>query len=116
MELIFEIAGGKYEPDGEVNYKYIDNAGSFEAALIKYNTVKGYPFSYLRMVFEDGLHKKCVTLLGEPTDEEIYAAGLEASITRLFDVVIGTKAVDVGSTKGQLDCIYNYVRATKKGK
>ena len=46
---MFTVVAGKYEADGERNYKYIENFATRQEAEEALARVKGYPFSELEV-------------------------------------------------------------------
>lgn len=80
-KLMFEIAGGKYEPDGEVNYKYINSTDSAEEALRMYAGVDDYPFSYLRLIIKEDGARTEHTLVGDKTDAEYSSSSAKTVST-----------------------------------
>lgn len=44
-EFPFTVIAGKYEEEGERNYKYIEDFKTFEEAFKALLKVKGYPFA-----------------------------------------------------------------------
>ena len=117
MELSFEIAGGKYEPDGAVDYKYISSTSSCEMALALYEKAKEYPFNYLRVITHLYGIRKEVTLFGDNTDEEIATLRLKIDISHLWMAATGNNfATLMVDPREQFECVMKYVRATKKGK
>lgn len=116
-ELSFEIAGGKYEPDGEVNYKYIDSTDSAEEALRLYAKVDGYPFCYLRAISRSRGVRREVTLLGDETEAELITARMRMCVAALCMTVTGARFVDIAADpEEQLAIVEKYIRTMKKGK
>lgn len=116
-ELSFEIAGGKYEPDGEVNYKYINSTDSAAEAMSMFALVDGYPFCYLRAISHSRGVRREVTLLGDETEAELITARMRMSVASLWMTVTGARFVDIAADpEEQLAVVEKYIRTMKKGK
>lgn len=113
-KICFEIAGGKYEPDGEVNYKYIDSTDSAEKALRMYAGVEGYPFSYLRLIISEDGAQSTFTLLGDKTDVEYADMCARTGLLRLWMLVTGASIVDIDITpEEQLAVVQAFVKGVR---
>lgn len=111
MDIKFEIAGGKYEPDGAINYKYIDSTESSHVALAMYACIADYPFNYLRVILHDDGQRREITLLGDTTEEENKALCLRMDIASLWMTIKGEQFVDLASDPGeQFACIAKHVK------
>ena len=109
-KLMFEIAGGKYESDGEVNYKYINSTDSAEEALRMYASVEGYPFNYLRVIISDEGARSDITLLGDKTDAEYANMRVRMGISRLWMKATGASFSDIATDpEEQLEALRAYM-------
>ena len=109
-KLMFEIAGGKYEPDGEVNYKYINSTDSAEEALRAYASVEGYPFNYLRVIISDEGARSDITLLGDKTDAEYANMRVRMGISLLWMKATGASFSDLATDpEEQLEALRAYM-------
>lgn len=108
MKFYFEIAGARYDM-GELNYKYIDDAETYEEALAKYRKTLGYPYRYLRLIIkkEDGPAIP-ITLHGDKSEEELEPLNMRMGIAQLWMSVTGEHSVDTKADwKRQLEDIHH---------
>lgn len=116
LELSFEVAGGRYEPDGSVNYKFATEVASAEEALTLYERVKGYPYNYLRAITSQCGIRKEVTLFGDNTDEEIAVFRLKMDVSHLWMITTGEHFADLRADPcEQVDEVLTRVIAMKEG-
>ena len=75
-KIVFHVDAGRFESDGEKNYKYCDQAETLEGAIQMYEMALGYEFVefYLVVTLPNGL-KRTVYLDGGPTDENRACLG-----------------------------------------
>lgn len=71
LHVNFEVEAGKYEADGEKNYKVCFTTENFVDAVEMYNKCIGYPFNDLRVLVGVDDAWSTMTILGEQTDKEI---------------------------------------------
>lgn len=97
-KMYFDIAGGKYEPDGSINYKYCNATMSFAEALQLYQSyAQDYPYSYLRLQIVD-VHGRVIhtkTFAGDPTDEENQEYMLRMGVSHAWMLAMGKQFVAV---------------------
>ena len=58
---MFTVVAGKYESDGERNYKYIEEFSTEQEALVALAKVEGYPFAEIEPP------DTCQTTMGQST-------------------------------------------------
>lgn len=105
ISMHFEIAAGKYEGDGEKNYKYIDRADTIEEAINKYDYVSDYPFVEMDLIVScDGATSRIPIFGGE--DKETM---LRISIASTWMTVMNKQFV-IGDPFKQLDEIAQRVK------
>ena len=85
-KIVFHVDAGRFESDGEKNYKYCDQAETLEGAIEMYEMALGYGFIefYLVVTFPNGL-KRTVYLDGGDYAEE----RMRMSIANLWMQVTG---------------------------
>ena len=85
-KIVFHVDAGKFESDGEKNYKYCDQAETLVGAIQIYEMALGYEFIdfYLVITFPNGA-KRTVYLDGGPTDEN--RACLGQSVVRQLNTI-----------------------------
>ena len=91
-QITFHIDAGKYEPDGELNYKYCDWAETVEDAVQMYESARGYDFVEFYMLFEVDGAASTIWIEGGPTPE----LQMRMSFAHLWAVATGNKFVDIG--------------------
>lgn len=68
IEIIYDIDAGRWEPEGDRNYKYSDCADTLEEAIAKFSKCKGYPWAVLSMRMSvDGVAQDTVYIYGQRT-------------------------------------------------
>lgn len=71
ISMRFDIDAGRYEDQGEKNYKYCDSADTIEEALAKWRACEGYDFAEMELVVEcDGARSRIAIFGGQ--DEETW--------------------------------------------
>lgn len=85
-KIVFHVDAGRFESDGEKNYKYCDQAETLADAIQMYEMALGYAFVefYLVVTLPNGL-KRTVYLDGGPTDEN--RACLGQSVVRQLNTI-----------------------------
>lgn len=74
VAIQFEVEAGKYEADGEKNYKVSFTTENFVDAVEMYNKCVGYPFNDLRVLVGVDDAWSTMTILGEQTEKEMESA------------------------------------------
>ena len=90
-QITFHIDAGKYESDGELNYKYCDQAETVEGAVQMYGRAYGYDFVEFYMTFEVDGAVSTIWIEGGPTPE----LQMRMSFARLWAMATGNKFVDI---------------------
>ena len=85
VQITFHIDAGKYEPDGEKNYKYCDESDEFEDGFKMYAMAQGYEFVDFYFVVEMEGMKRTFYIDGGPMDEK----RMRTSIANLWMQVTG---------------------------
>ena len=71
ISMRFDIDAGRYEDQGEKNYKYCDSADTIAEALAKWHACEGYDFAEMELVVEcDGAQSRIAIFGGQ--DNEIW--------------------------------------------
>lgn len=92
-KILFHVDAGKYEPDGELNYKYCDQAETVEGAVQMYGRAYGYDFVEFYMTFEVDGAVSTIWIEGGPMLEQ----QMRMSFAHLWAVATGSKFVDVAA-------------------
>ena len=111
ISMRFDIDAGRYEDQGEKNYKYCDSANTIAEALAKWRACEGYDFAEMELVVEcDGAQSRIAIFGGQ--DEEtwmrmrIAGAWMKATQQSFADVA--------ASWKEQLDEIESEISLLRK--
>lgn len=69
ISMRFDIDAGRYEDQGEKNYKYCDSADTIEEALAKWRACEGYDFAEMELVVEcDGAQSRIAIFGGQDNE------------------------------------------------
>ena len=90
-QITSHIDAGKYEPDGELNYKYGDQADTLEDALRMYESACGYDFVEFYMLFEVDGAASTIWIEGGPMHEQ----RMRMSFAHLWAMATGNKFIDI---------------------
>ena len=90
-QITFHIYAGKYEPDGELNYKYVDQAETIEDAIRMYESARGYDFVEFYMLFEVDGASSTIWIEGGPMLEQ----QMRMSFAHLWAVATRKQFVDI---------------------
>lgn len=90
-QITFHIDAGKYESDGEINYKYCDQADTVQDAVQMYGRAQGYDFIEFYMLFEVGGATSTIWIEGGPMVER----QMRMSFAHLWCIATGNQFVDV---------------------
>ena len=90
-QITFHIDAGKYEPDGELNYKYGDQAETIEDAIRMYESARGYDFVEFYMLFEVDGASSTIWIEGGPMLEQ----QMRMSFAHLWAVATRKQFVDI---------------------
>ena len=109
-KIVFHVDAGRFESDGEKNYKYCDLAETLEGAIQMYEMALGYEFVdfYLVVTFPNGL-KRTVYLDGGDCAEE----RMRMSLANLWMQVTGKDffSLTEGPTwEQQIEAIEEHIR------
>ena len=107
----FGIVAGKYEGQGEKNYKYCDAAATIEDAIAKWQMCQGYDFAEMELVVEcDGTQSR-IPIFGGPDNEMI----LRMNIANLWVNATQQQFVDIAADpQVQLEEIESEIRCLRK--
>lgn len=90
-QITFHIDAGKYEPDGELNYKYCDQANTVQDAIRMYERAYGYDFVEFYMTFDVDGAASTIWIEGGPTLEQ----QMRMAFAHLWGIATGNKFVDI---------------------
>lgn len=85
ISMRFDIDAGRYEDQGEKNYKYCDSADTIEEALAKWRACEGYDFAEMELVVEcDGAQSRIAIFGGQDNESwmRMRIAGLWMKATQ----------------------------------
>ena len=69
ISMRFDIDAGRYEDQGEKNYKYCDSANTIAEALAKWRACEGYDFAEMELVVEcDGAQSRIAIFGGQDNE------------------------------------------------
>ena len=107
-KIVFHVDAGKFESDGEKNYKYCDSADTIEEARAKWRACEGYDFAEMELVVEcDGAQSRIAIFGGQ--DNESW---MRMRIAGLWMKATEKSFADVtASWEEQLDEIESIVEA-----
>lgn len=108
ISMCFDINAGRYEDQGEKNYKYCDSANTIAEALAKWRACGGYDFAEMELVVEcDGAQSRIAIFGGQ--DEETW---MRMRIAGLWMKATEKSFADVAASwEEQLDEIESIVEA-----
>lgn len=111
ISMRFDIDAGRYEDQGEKNYKYCDSADTIEEALAKWRACEGYDFAEMELVVEcDGAQSRIAIFGGQ--DEETW---MRMRIAGLWMKATEKSFADpTGSWEEQLDEIESEISCLRK--
>lgn len=90
-QITFCVDAGKYEPDGEMNYKYCDAANTVQDAIQMYERAQGYDFIEFYMNFEVDDAASTIWIEGGPMLEQ----QMRINFAHLWAIATGNKFVDI---------------------
>lgn len=85
ISMRFDIDAGRYEDQGEKNYKYCDSANTIAEALAKWRACEGYDFAEMELVVEcDGAQSRIAIFGGQDNESwmRMRIAGLWMKATQ----------------------------------
>ena len=98
ISMRFDIVAGRYEDQGEKNYKYCDSADTIEDAIAKWRLCEGYDFAEMELVVEcDGARSR-IGIFGGPDDAMV----LRMNIANLWVNATQQQFVDIASDSNVL--------------
>ena len=98
ISMRFDIDAGRYEDQGEKNYKYCDSADTIAEALAKWRSCEGYDFAEMELVVEcDGVQSR-IAIFGGPDDAMV----LRMNIANLWVNATQQQFVDIASDSNVL--------------
>ena len=108
ISMRFDIDAGRYEDQGEKNYKYCDSANTIAEALAKWRACEGYDFAEMELVVEcDGAQSRIAIFGGQ--DNESW---MRMRIAGLWMKATEKSFADVAASwEEQLDEIESIVEA-----
>ena len=111
ISMRFDIDAGRYEDQGEKNYKYCDSANTIAEALAKWRACEGYDFAEMELVVEcDGAQSRIAIFGGQDNETwmrmRIAGAWMKATQQSFADVA--------ASWEEQLDEIESEISLLRK--
>ena len=98
LTMHFEIAAGRYEDQGEKNYKYCDSADTIAEAIAKWHLCEGYDFTEMDLIVDvDGAQSRIAIFGG--TDDAMV---LRMNIANLWVNATQQQFVDIASDSNVL--------------
>ena len=85
ISMRFDIDAGRYEDQGEKNYKYCDSADTIEDAIAKWRLCEGYDFAEMELIVEcDGAQSRIAIFGGQDNESwmRMRIAGLWMKATQ----------------------------------
>ena len=85
ISMRFDIDAGRYEDQGEKNYKYCDSADTIEDAIAKWRLCEGYDFTEMELVVDcDGAQSRIAIFGGQDNETwmRMRIAGLWMRVTQ----------------------------------
>ena len=98
ISMRFDIAAGRYEDQGEKNYKYCDSADTIEDAIAKWRLCQGYDFAEMDLIVECGGTVSRIGIFGGPDDAMV----LRMNIANLWVNATQQQFVDIASDSNVL--------------
>ena len=90
-KIVFHVDAGRFESDGEKNYKYCDQAEALEGAIQMYESARGYDFVEFYMLFEVDGASSTIWIEGGPMLEQ----QMRMSFAHLWAVATRKQFVDI---------------------
>ena len=111
ISMRFDIDAGRYEDQGEKNYKYCDSADTIEEALAKWHACEGYDFAEMELVVDcDGAQSRIAIFGGQ--DEETW---MRMRIAGLWMKAMNKSFADIAASwEEQLDEIESEISLLRK--
>ena len=86
ISMRFDIDAGRYEDQGEKNYKYCDSANTIAEALAKWRACEGYDFAEMELVVEcDGAVSR-IDVFGGQDKEAMLRMSIASAWMKVMDV------------------------------
>lgn len=98
ISMGFDIAAGRYEDQGEKNYKYCDSADTIAEAIAKWHLCEGYDFIEMDLIVECGGTVSRIGIFGGPDDAMV----LRMNIANLWVNATQQQFVDIASDSNVL--------------
>lgn len=119
ISMHFDIDAGRYEDQGEKNYKYCDSANTIEEALAKWRACEGYDFAEMELVVEcDGAQSRIAIFGGQDNESwmRMRIAGLwmKATEKSFADVVAASWEEQLDEIESEISCLRKHNGALRQ--
>ena len=118
ISMRFDIDAGRYEDQGEKNYKYCDSANTIAEALAKWRACEGYDFAEMELVVEcDGAQSRIAIFGGQDNESwmRMRIAGLWMKATeKSFEDVAASWEEQLDEIESEISCLRKHNGALRQ--
>ena len=119
ISMRFDIDAGRYEDQGEKNYKYCDSANTIAEALAKWRACEGYDFAEMELVVEcDGAQSRIAIFGGQDNETwmRMRIAGLWMKATQqsFADIAAASWEEQLDEIESEISCLRKHNGALRQ--